>query len=280
MKYIQIWSYLLCVMACCFLACEEVGPYINFEEEMETTPPPVNNMNTQKVLLEEFTGVQCPNCPAGSILAEQLAEEYKGQVIIVSIHSGFFSIPYPNAENFKIEAGEQIENLLGKTVAYPSAAVNRKLFENETRRIIASTKWNNYIKEELTKPASATIQLNITKYKPDALQLSTIVEFLEKIETTVKLSVLLIEDDIVSPQNVDGTKVEDYVHKHVLRTMLTPFNGILLELSAEKESTYQNDFMFDNFEPHWNQNNMYIVAFVHGSGNELNILQATQVPIN
>lgn len=68
MRRIQIWSIILCASALFFCACEEVGPYINFEEETETVTPPVNNGDIQKVvLLEEFTGVRCPNCPAGSV---------------------------------------------------------------------------------------------------------------------------------------------------------------------------------------------------------------------
>lgn len=280
MKCVQKWSYLLLLLVFCFSACQEVGPYINFEEEIGNPEPSVDSTNAKKViLLEEFTGVRCPNCPAGSVLAEQLANQYSGQVIIVSIHSGFFSIPYPNAENFKIEAGAQIENLLEKATAYPSAAINRKLFENESRRIVSSPQWNNYIQKELNEPVSVSIQLNITKYEPGNIAFNTFLEFLGKIETTVKLTVLLIEDNIVSPQDVDGIKVDDYIHKHVLRAVLTPYNGVVLDVVAEKGKIVQNDFAFNNFETHWNENNMHIVAFVHGSGSNLNVLNATQVPL-
>ncbi len=286
MSYIQKWVSIFCISALFFGACEEQGPYINFEEETETaTPqenenPTVNNEDVQKVvLLEEFTGVRCPNCPAGAVLAEQLADQYEGQVIIVSIHSGFFSIPYAEAENFKIEAGQQIENLLGKAAAYPSAAINRTLFEGENRAIIPSTKWNNYIKTELDAPVLASININTLNFDEGTLKLSTTAQFLEKVEGTVKLSVLLIEDGIISPQDVDGVKVDDYVHKHVLRAMLSPSNGVLLGLSADKDSVYQNEFTFNNFETYWDKSKMYVVAFVHGSGDNLSVLNAVQIPL-
>jgi len=280
MKQIQIWSYLFCIITCFFTACEEEGPYINFEEEVEIVIPPTENSNPQKiVLLEEFTGVRCANCPAGTLLAEQLASEYEGQVIIVSIHSGFFSIPYPNAENFKIEAGVQIENLLSQAAVYPSAAISRQLFENETRRIITDNQWNNSIKAILAEPALASISVNTLDFDMEQLVLSTTVKFLESIESTVKLSVMLIEDNIISPQNVDGVKVDDYIHKHVLRTMLTPFNGILLDTSAEKDRTFQNEFALSDFEANWNVDNMHIVAFVHSSGSSLNVLNAIKTPL-
>jgi len=268
-----------------FSGCEEVGPYINFEEEEptipneEVTPLPTETNQQKVILLEEFTGVRCPNCPAGSELAEELASQYADQVIIVSIHSGVFSIPYANAENFKIEDGVEIENLLGKAAAYPSAAINRKLFEGENRPIIPSTKWNNYIKAELDEPALAHLNLNNVNYETGNLQLTTQTQFFEEIENTVKLSIMLIEDGIISPQDVDGTKVEDYVHKHVLRAMLSPFNGTLIDLSANPDSTYQNSFTFNQFNSDWDENNMSIVAFLHGSGNDLSVLHATTVPL-
>jgi len=285
MKRNQIMGLILSVFVFIFTGCEEVGPYINFEEEEPVNPieeviPPPEETNQQKVvLLEEFTGVRCPNCPAGSELAEELASQYEGQVIIVSIHSGVFSIPYPNAENFKSADGIEIENLLGKAAAYPSAAINRKLFEGENRPIIPSTKWNNYIKAELDEPALAYLNLNTVNYETGNLQLTTSVQFFEKLESTIKLSVMLIEDDIVSPQDVDGTKVDNYVHKHVLRAMLSPFNGTLIGLSANPDSTYQNSFTFNEFASNWDENNMSIVAFLHGSGNDLSVLQATTVPL-
>jgi len=146
-------------------ACEEVGvdPLINFSDEEITEPNP-NSDSDRVVLIEEFTGVRCANCPAGAELAEQLAKQYKGQVIIVSIHSGAFSIPYPDAENFKIDEGIEIENLLGKAAGYPSAAINRTLFDGESRLIIPSTKWSNYIKSELEKPTSVKINIAEINY--------------------------------------------------------------------------------------------------------------------
>lgn len=285
MKRFSMVGFIVGFFVLVFSACEEVGPYINFEEEEPINPNeeviiPPDQTNQQKVvLLEEFTGVRCPNCPAGSEFAEDLANQYKDQVIIVSIHSGAFSIPYANTENFKIEDGIQIENLLGKAAAYPSAAINRKLFDGENRRIIPSTKWNNYIKAELDEPAIAYLNLNAVNYESNNLQLTTQVQFFEKLENTVKLSIMLIEDDIISPQDVDGTKVEDYVHKHVLRAMLSPFNGVLLDLSANPDSTYQNSFSFNQFESYWDEEKMSIVAFLHGSGSDLSVLNAVALPL-
>ena len=61
--------------------------------------------------------------------------------------------------------------------------------------------------------------------------------------------------------------------------MLSPFNGVLLALSADKDSTFQNDFSFNNFETHWDKNKMYVVAFVHGSGDNQSVLNAIQLPL-
>jgi len=57
-------------------------------------PPSVNNTNPvdttgevlRHVLVEEFTGVQCVNCPQGSQLIENLINTHGERLIAVSIH--------------------------------------------------------------------------------------------------------------------------------------------------------------------------------------------------
>lgn len=277
MKLFNYFSFLLLIVSFIFFACEEVGPNINFTDEVVVQ---VDTNNLERViLLEEFTGVRCPNCPAGSELAEQLAKQYVGKIIIVSIHSGVFSIPYNNAEDFKITEGTQIEALLGKAAAYPSAAINRKLFSGEMRQIIPSNKWNTYIQEELNEAPEVSINLSANNVSANELSVDYSLSFQEAINSTLKISVLLTEDDIVSPQDVDGTKVEDYVHQHVLRDMLTPADGLLLASSVEADTIFEGKLSFTSFKNEWDKNKLSIVAFIHGSGTTLNVLNAAKIKL-
>ncbi len=45
------------------------------------------------VLLEEFTGKGCTNCPKGSRELENLLTQFPNNLVAVSLHAGFFANP-------------------------------------------------------------------------------------------------------------------------------------------------------------------------------------------
>lgn len=249
-----------------FVACEEVGPAINFETETVTPIDTLTNEEVQRtVLLEEFTGVRCANCPAGAVLAEQLANESGDRVIIVSIHSsGAFALPYAGEVDFRTSQGDKIENLLGKAAAYPSASINRKIFDDALSPIVTSTFWSDFINKELAETPLVNIELSTT-FNNNIIELSCNVNLLNDVEGDLKLSVMVLEDDIVSPQNVNSVKVNDYVHQHVFRTMLTAFDGELIATNASNQNTFTKNYQLAQIPAEWNTNKLSIVAFVHGN---------------
>lgn len=263
--------YILYILAglLIFTACEEVGPAINFETETITPIDTATNNETQRtILLEEFTGVRCANCPAGAELAQQLADESGDRVIIVSIHSsGAFALPYADQMDFRTPQGDKIENLLGKAAAYPSASINRKLFNGELTPIVTSTSWSNYINKELAEEPVLDIQLSTTLVN-NQIEVFTDLKFLKEVATDIKLSVVILEDDIISPQNVNSVKIDDYVHQHVFRTMLTAFDGELIATGALSGDDISKTYQLNEIPAEWNTEKLSVVAFVHGNGTE------------
>ena len=45
----------------------------------------------KKILLEDYTGHKCGNCPRAAEKAEELKEIYGDQLIPIAIHAGFFA---------------------------------------------------------------------------------------------------------------------------------------------------------------------------------------------
>ena len=76
-------------------ACEEIQPVIDCLSCEDDGPPIVIDPQDRKVLIEEFTGVRCVNCPAGSAEIQNLLSVYGEQLIAISIHAGFYANPYP-----------------------------------------------------------------------------------------------------------------------------------------------------------------------------------------
>ena len=118
-----------------FAGCEEISPEINPQMGPNTDPDDPSPVEDQprQVLIEEFTGVRCVNCPDGSEAIETLLNIHGEQLVAVSIHSsGSFSVPNDeNAYDFRTTEGDNILSFLGEPIGYPTAVVNRKKFPDE-----------------------------------------------------------------------------------------------------------------------------------------------------
>jgi thiol-disulfide isomerase/thioredoxin len=49
----------------------------------------------RKVLLEDYTGSRCVNCPSAARIAHDLKQVYGENLIVLGIHTGFFAFPFP-----------------------------------------------------------------------------------------------------------------------------------------------------------------------------------------
>ena len=65
--------------------------HLNAQQFVSTTP------QNRNVVIEEFTGINCPNCPDGHVVANNIMDAYPGRVWAVNIHAGNYApMYYPN----------------------------------------------------------------------------------------------------------------------------------------------------------------------------------------
>src|SRR5688572_21847715 len=81
-----------------FNSCEEIGPAIDLTEDTTAdTTYVVTQIETpqdKNVVLEEFTGARCVNCPQGHVLLDNLENQHGERFIAISNHSEFLAEPY------------------------------------------------------------------------------------------------------------------------------------------------------------------------------------------
>ena len=98
---------------------------------------PVGKIESRRVvLLEEFTGVQCTNCPAAAKVAQSLLSEYPDNLVVVGLHgrnTGDFGKPFENEQDFRISDVEAYYDEFGPTDGYPCGMVNRATPEKPNR---------------------------------------------------------------------------------------------------------------------------------------------------
>ncbi|MBL0236115.1 MAG: thioredoxin family protein [Saprospiraceae bacterium] len=99
--------------------------------QLKVNPGIISN---RVVLVEDFTGASCTNCPGAASTLESLLEKYPNNLIVVGVHSRFLGLPAKSGDpNFVTPEAEDIEKFLGAWDGKPEAAFNRRLFPNEKR---------------------------------------------------------------------------------------------------------------------------------------------------
>lgn len=240
----------------------------------------------RNILIEEFTGVRCVNCPQGTDEILNLQSVYGGNVIAVAIHAGFFAQRYPDSKfDFKTPEGVSIEEWLGAPLGYPAAVINRVQFPGEQSRQLNRQSWAGHIATEVQRAPLVRITLNVTyNSQTRTLDASLLILAEETIDFPTRLSIMLTEDNIIDPQAdvaAPTGKTVDYRHRHVLRTMLTNFDGNPLASSMTKGQVIERKFSYTLPEtelPWWKPQDMYFLGFVSradgsGPGEVLNAAQ-------
>jgi hypothetical protein len=274
---LSAWSALL------LPACEEVAPpLIGATIVVDTTfvDPDLPPAQARIVLLEDFTGVRCVNCPQAHELAKDIANANPGLVVPVSEHN-YFEGGFPNSdEDFRTDDAYAIDNLLGPTSLWPIGVVNRRLFPGEPAILLVLAKWTGYVDAELAEAPKVNVSMEATLDRTNRM-VTVIVEahFLETVTEDLRLSVMLNENGIIDPQQTQTGVVDDYVHNHVLRAMPTPSTGAVITSTTEAGRVIRRGYEIDIADI-WNIEELEVVAFIHeGQTDRKAVLQTSYLEL-
>ena len=206
------------------------------------------------VLLEDFTGQMCVNCPLGTEVIEQLQETYGENLIAVGLHGG--PLGYKgNANNVGLatEMGDNYYNYWNFEYQ-PVGLVNR-------HGAVNYADWVKAVTEELEK--DSPLQLELSAQREGQQLLIHVSEMALSEEVSGKVQVWVIEDSIQAIQFMpDGSRDREYIHNHVLRQEVNGMWGETLSVAPGQtvEQTYTQEI-----DPSWNPDHLSVVAFVHNA---------------
>lgn len=273
--------YIFCIAAILISGgCKEISPEYRLVRPQE---------GQRNILIEEFTGVQCVNCPQGTDEIINLQGLYGKNLISVAIHAGFFAqAPYSDSKyNFLTLPGQAIENWIGPPLGYPSAVVNRSKFSGENSYQLGRQKWAAYVGQLAQSLPLLDVTAN-TNFNPVTreLEVSVTIEAFADINEDIRINVMLTEDNIIDPQaNTSATngRTVEYRHRHVLRAMLTNFDGNFLSANMKfgDKLTKEYSFTLPAENGWWDADNVHLVAFVTDASTNApgEVLNATEVSI-
>ena len=246
----------------------------------------VDNNNRRFVLMEEFTGHTCTNCPAGATEVERLIDLYGEELVAISVHASSFAKPRPGycqitafpdcfSSDYRTEAGEEYLGPLGID-GLPGGLVSRSRGTADQSKTgkLSSTVWQTRVDEFIGEAAIAN--LSIANYYDDSTktyQIRVGIEWLTAHSGDLNLQVQLLEDSIVDWQQDErlGTGseqyVEDYMHRHMLRDDV---NGIWGEILDPADTDDVVEIIYTRaFDPDgigYKLEHMSIVAFIYKQG--------------
>ncbi|GCD78457.1 hypothetical protein JCM31826_19390 [Thermaurantimonas aggregans] len=225
---------------------------------------PGNQEIKRVVLLEEFTGHQCQNCPDAHAVARVLKDQYGAQLALVAIHAGSFanvSTDYPY--DFRSQVGNELFAFFNGA-AVPNGMVNRKEYSTSLTHLKNHTSWNTHVAEEAAKDPDLDIRITKTfNSSSRSLTVKTDLKGLRNVPGNFKLSVYLTESGIISPQKNGSQRIENYTHNNVLRTSFNGTFGTQVMtggIALNKEESYEYTL---TLPAEWVAENCEIIAFVY-----------------
>ena len=186
-------------------------------------------LDTRKVLVQDYTGHTCGNCPRAAEDLETIIAANPGKIVGMAVHAGTqFSPPklpdFP--EDFRTTAGSQWDVEYGMSAAgLPKGSVNWAQNPFAQPR----TSWAGFVATQLAAGQKAKIFL---KTSLDTVQLAFSVDvkvtLMQASNYDVKLVLVVTEDSIVARQKdysppatatvVNGDEIPNYLFMHVLRS--------------------------------------------------------------
>ncbi len=238
------------------------------------------------VLLEDFTGQACINCPDAHKVIEQLEEQYGAdKLIAVSIHCGGFGLSTSRTDfnsgriGLMAEEGNAIMEAYG-IKSFPMGVINMG-------SPMVYDLWPTEVRNAIKVETDVNIDLDAA-YVPDSRDgengyFGTIdikAEVKSGINRIADIQFWIIENGIVASQRSTSGTIDDYVHNNVFRAQVFDgLRGSQISLAAgfpnETAGSIANRW---TDKEHWVPENISVVAFVSDNSGVLQVVRKDLCP--
>ena len=224
------------------------------------------------VLIKDFTGARCVNCPAAAEYAHNLQHQLgEDHVIIMSVHAGYLAQPLGQFPDFLTDEGTEWYN---NHDSNPLFSVDH----------VALTDGNTLSVEQIDAPVAAaleeeqTFEISVVPNYDEAsreLGVAVNVVALTAMDGEFYITACLVEDNIVGWQTTPSGVDREYVFRNVFRGTLNgaygeEFEGYGVEANDTFHLTYNTEINAD-----YNADECYLMVYVYDKSQGDKILQTT-----
>ena len=217
-----------------FVACDVVP------EDDRLIDMPLNPSD-RTVLLIEFTGCRCVNCPGAAMVANEMMDIAPENIVVVGMHPADFAYTEPMIADIDFRTREAMDYLTyyggSLSTGLPVGVVNGRQFDNTYLQ--GSSKWTAQVFAQREIAPDCLVKLAHSEENGNHTVVATL-EPQKELGYGVSLQYWLVESGIVGPQSIaenlkasykekhpdaqmGHSSVNNYVHNHVFRGTL---NGL------------------------------------------------------
>jgi len=243
---------LTAVLGYVFSGCKEIGPPINLSSsggvslgDTVYTVTPVPAMQPHNMLIEDFTGQSCTNCPPAHGLLEGYQATYPGRINVTCLY--IYNFPQADPLNtsrydFRDSAATTIGNIIyGGINQEPVAGIDRDPLDSAlvgpTVLLTSSGQWSSLIPAQLNVFDSVNLTVSSSyNSTTDSAVITLTVTYTQTVTSAQNISVAIVEDSMVDIQDDFPTVDTNYVFTDVLREYVTyvPSGDPILATMATK----------------------------------------------
>lgn len=222
------------------------------------------------VLIKDFTGARCNNCPAAAEYAHNLQHQLgDDRVFVMSVHAGYLAQPVGQFPDFLTEDG---------TLWYNNNESN-PLFSVDH---VALTNGNTLYVEQLDSPVNEAVaeeqsfEIKVTSHYDETtrqLNVETESYALKEMNGEFYITVCLVEDHIVGWQIFPSGIDKEYDFRNVFRGTLNGAGGVAFGFSHYDEMDLESFSYSIYLDETYNADECYLYVYVYDKSQNDKILQ-------
>lgn len=268
-------TFLAILLLSAFASCDKVeNPYEGIEIEEITEP-------RRKILILDFTGHNCQNCPGAAVQASEIHEDFPDLVSLVSIHPDISGLTNPLtpdgvlSTDWRTDEGIYYQGIYEVPGQLPIGNVSG--LETSNGKVYGPGEWRPVAESLIAQDPMFEIAVGTTySVSNHSVDVDATVKGLVDLDANVNITVMLTEGDRMDWQK-NGTSEEspsdpaypggltsEYIHQHVLRMNMNDPAGDVV--AAGVTEGFEETFSFSSdLDADWVAENMEALVIVFDS---------------
>lgn len=268
LKYLIPFALVMFILSSCDKVTPPDGSLFYINDTVSASDNDTQNVTEKKVVIIDFTGIRCVNCPRAHEVLHQLENIYPDKIIPIAIHGTLLAYPTGDYHvDLRTDQGNEIISEFGIN-AIPIGLVD--YFDKNY--LSSEATWSDDVTTSIQETPTIGIEIENTYNNADnSVEVLVNLTSLSNFGESLSLMVYLVEDSIITRQatNVSPGYIEEYEQMNVFRTAVSNLWGDVVFSGGATENQTEAVTFNISLDNTWNANNCKTVAFICNNTNKV-----------